>query len=131
MENNKSVLESLHEQLIATESLASTYLPLNESLDGIKDDLNSVLSTLKNKAANSTDTADRTFYVNKYLDLVKNVESVFDARSKRIQQAIGLLIKTSEKNIISSDEIDSISDDDVQLTPEQANEILKILKDVV
>lgn len=131
MENNKSVLESLHEQLIATESLASTYLPLNESLDGIKDDLNSVLSTLKNKAANSTDIADRTFYVNKYLDLVKNVESVFDARSKRIQQAIGLLIKTSEKNIISSDEIDSISDDDVQLTPEQANEILKILKDVV
>lgn len=131
MENNKSVLESLHEQLIATESLASTYLPLNESLDGIKNDLNSVLNTLKNKAANSTDIADRTFYVNKYLDLVKNVESVFDARSKRIQQAIGLLIKTSEKNIVSSDEIDSTSDDDAQLTPEQANEILKILKDVV
>lgn len=121
------IIDKLNDYLLDVENLSNEFLPLKDKLNPIKQDINNALEDLKEKSENSEDLADRVFYINRYTDLIKKVESIFDIRSRRLQQAIQTISKlpllkgNNEKEQIQSE----ISDTD--LTPEQCNEIFKIL----
>lgn len=121
------IIDKLNDYLLDVENLSNEFLPLKDKLNPIKQDINNALEDLKEKSENSEDLADKVFYINRYTDLIKKVESIFDIRSRRLQQAIQTISKlpllkgNNEKEQIQSE----ISDTD--LTPEQCNEIFKIL----
>lgn len=121
------IIDKLNDYLLDVENLSNEFLPLKDKLNPIKQDINNALEDLKEKSENSEDLADRVFYINRYTDLIKKVESIFDIKSRRLQQAIQTISKlpllkgNNEKEQIQSE----ISDTD--LTPEQCNEIFKIL----
>ena len=124
-----NLVEKLNNYLVESESFANDFLPLKETLQPIQKDFQQALTELKNKSDNASDIADKVFYINRYTDLVKKMESVFDTRSKRLQQTLTMLAKIDLPNTENevSNQSDSLEDDEKQLTPEQANEILKIL----
>lgn len=131
----EDIISKINNYLLESEEFANDFLPLKDTLNPIKNDFNNTLQELKNKAENSEDLADRVFYLNRYTDLVKKVESVFDTRSKRLQQTLSMLTKLSPALLgantdnTENENIDDLenNNDNKPLTPEQANEILKIL----
>lgn len=100
---------------------------LQDTLTPIKEDLNSALNELKEKSQNSTEISDKVFYLNRYTDLVKKVESIFEARSKRLQQSLQTLAKltpvTGNKPVTDTDD----ENNETNLTPEQYAKIFAIL----
>lgn len=129
-ENN--IIEKVNNYLLESENFANEFLPLKETLTPIQEDFRSALQQLQQKSEEAEDLADKVFYLNRYTDLVKKVETVFDTRSKRLQQTLTMLAKlpstyTEDTNITEEIEKQNDEIEDKNLTPEQANEILKIL----
>lgn len=130
----KNIIEKINDYLLESETFANEFLPLKETLTPIQVDFQKALSELKEKSANADDLADKVFYLNRYTDLVRKVESVFDIRSKRLQQTIAMLNKlpsVSTDDNTDNTEVNSLNTETEtkQLTPEQANEIMMILRD--
>lgn len=130
----ENIVEKINTYLLETEALANEYLPLKDKLDPIKYDFNDALNKLKEKADSCDDIADRVFYINRYTDLIKRMESIFDTRSKRLQQTISMLTKlpsTLTEGSEAENNEENKTDDTINkpLTPEQANKILKILNE--
>lgn len=121
-----NTIETINKFLLESEQFSNDFLPLNETLMPIKADIKSTLDELKSKAENSTDIADRVFYLNRYTDLLKKVESIFEARGKRLQQTLQTLSKIDMSNI-SKDNSEAVNSENESLTPEQCNAIIKIL----
>lgn len=125
-----NIIEQLNNYLLETEKLADSFLPLKDTLEPIQQDFKSALDEFKSKASSATELSDKTFYINRYVDLVKKAEGIFDMRSKRLQQTLSMLAKISlDNNSLNSkpeDEEDK-TEDNVNITPEQANAILQIL----
>lgn len=121
-----STIETINKFLLESEQFSNDFLPLNETLTPIKADIKSTLEELKSKAEASTDIADRVFYLNRYTDLLKKVESIFEARGKRLQQTLQTLSKI-DMNSISKDNLEAVASENESLTPEQCNAIIKIL----
>ena len=130
MDTNQ-VIKKINDYLVETENYASEFLPLKETLEPIQNDFQSALQVLKQKSNEATDVADRVFYINRYTDLIKKVEGVFDTRSKRLQNTISILSKLNLPNTtdIEQPEEKVFEDTGTPLAPEQANEILKILQE--
>lgn len=127
-----SIIEKVNNYLLESENFANEFLPLKETLTPIQEDFRSALQQLQQKSEEAEDLADKVFYLNRYTDLVKKVETVFDTRSKRLQQTLTMLAKlpstyTEDTNITEEIEKQNDEIEDKNLTPEQANEILKIL----
>lgn len=127
----ESLIEKLNNYILKTEELADSFLPLESALAPIQEDFQTALQDLKDKATNADELSDRVFYINRYTDLVKKVEGIFDTRSKRLQQTLSLVSKLSlPQQDILVDEQEAEEEertDGKNLTPEQANEIIKIL----
>lgn len=121
-----NTIETINKFLLESEQFSNDFLPLNETLTPIKADIKSTLEELKSKAEASTDIADRVFYLNRYTDLLKKVESIFEARGKRLQQTLQTLSKI-DMNSISKDNLEAVASENESLTPEQCNAIIKIL----
>lgn len=121
-----NTIETINKFLLESEQFSNDFLPLNETLTPIKEDIKSTLEELKSKAEDSTDIADRVFYLNRYTDLLKKVESIFEARGKRLQQTLQTLSKI-DMNSISKDNLEAVASENESLTPEQCNAIIKIL----
>lgn len=121
-----NTIETINKFLLESEQFSNDFLPLNETLTPIKADIKSTLEELKSKAETSTDIADRVFYLNRYTDLLKKVESIFEARGKRLQQTLQTLSKI-DMNSISKDNLEAVASENESLTPEQCNAIIKIL----
>lgn len=113
------IIEQVNQYLLDVEKFSNEFLPLQDTLTPIKEDLNSALNELKEKSQNSTEISDKVFYLNRYTDLVKKVESIFEARSKRLQQSLQTLAKltpvTGNKPVTDTDN----EDNETNLTPEQ------------
>lgn len=125
------LIQTMNKYLEETESFADEFLPLKDTLSPIQGDFQEALQILSSKAKEAEDPADKVFYLNRYADLVKKIEGIFDTRSKRIQQSISLLAKLPDaiknpENPEAEGE-DEESSEDSKITPEQAAEILKIL----
>lgn len=129
-----NIIEKVNNYLLESEAFANEFLPLKETLSPIQNDFQMALLELQQKSAEAEDLADKVFYINRYTDLVRKVENVFDTRSKRLQQTLTMLAKLppaltetnneeETKQIVEGEE----STESTTLTPEQANEILKIL----
>ena len=131
--NNNDVIKELSKYVLETENLANDFLPLKDKLNNIKEDLNKTLDSLEEKVNNSDDLSDKFFYTNRYVDLLKKVDSIFDNRSKRIQYAISTLIKAQavedNNDLGSNNKNDTITPDDtnINLSPEDAMAIVQIL----
>lgn len=130
MDTNQ-VIKKINDYLVETENYASEFLPLKETLEPIQNDFQSALQTLKQKSNEATDVADRVFYINRYTDLIKKIEGIFDTRSKRLQNTISILSKLNLPNTTDTEQPEEqvFEDTGTSLTPEQANEILKILQE--
>lgn len=126
-------IEKLSQELIALETLSKDYLPLDEKLKPLKQDLDFALEEIRQKVNTSDDVADKVFYLNRYADLIKKVESIFDNQSKRIQNSLQTLIKantimtTTTQSVDSENNLDEKTKDSVNLSPVQCNAILNIL----
>lgn len=126
-------IEKLSQELIALETLSKNYLPLDEKLKPLKQDLDFALEEIRQKVNTSDDVADKVFYLNRYADLIKKVESIFDNQSKRIQNSLQTLIKanaimtTTTQSVDSENNLDEKTKDSVNLSPVQCNAILNIL----
>lgn len=127
----KDIIERVNDYLLDSEAFANEFLPLRETLTPIQKDFQSALNELKTKAEDADNTADRVFYINRYTDLVKKVESVFDTRSKRLQQTLSMLMKLPELPPETDNEDNSVQEEmeNSPLTPEQANKILQVLRE--
>lgn len=124
------IVDIVNNYLVDSENFANEFLPLRETLTPIQQDFKSALEELKRKSETATELSDKVFYLNRYTDLVKKVESVFDTRSKRLQQTLSMLMKLpdmSDSTELQTDDSNSDEFDNSNITPEQANEILKIL----
>lgn len=121
------IIEQVNQYLLDVEKFSNEFLPLQDTLTPIKEDLNSALNELKEKSQNSTEISDKVFYLNRYTDLVKKVESIFEARSKRLQQSLQALAKltpvTGNKPVIDTDN----ENNETNLSPEQYAKIFAIL----
>lgn len=126
-------IEKLSQELIALETLSKDYLPLDEKLKPLKQDLDFALEEIRQKVSTSDDVADKVFYLNRYADLIKKVESIFDNQSKRIQNSLQTLIKanaimtTTTQSVDSENNLNEKTKDSVNLSPVQCNAILNIL----
>lgn len=120
------LINRINNIIVENENISNNFLPLQEILNPIKNDINETLKELKNKADESPNISDKIFYINRYMDLIKKVDSIFEAKNKRLLQTLQVVAKNSiENNSISSEETeDNLS----ALTPEQCNEIFKIIK---
>lgn len=118
------IINKINDILIETENFNSTFLPIQDVLNPIKNDINDALNKLKNLINQSTNTSDKIHFINRYVDLIKKVESIFEAKDKRllqILQTVNKLPNIEQQNIQDNDETTN------NLTPEQCNEILKII----
>lgn len=132
MINNETLINKINNYLLDTEAYANDFLPLKETLEPIQHDFKQALAELKEKSQTATELGDRVFYINRYTDLVKKVESVFDTRSKRLQQTLSMLTKLPAiQDVENVDNEQTETDvDNTPLTPEQANKIMQILREV-
>lgn len=133
MTNNETLINKINNYLLDAEAYANDFLPLKEILEPIQHDFKQALAELKEKSQTATELGDRVFYINRYTDLVKKVESVFDTRSKRLQQTLSMLTKLPAIQDIENVDNDEQTETDVDttpLTPEQANKIMQILREV-
>lgn len=121
------IIEQVNQYLLDVEKFSNEFLPLQDTLTPIKEDLNSALNELKEKSQNSTEISDKVFYLNRYTDLVKKVESIFEARSKRLQQSLQTLAKltpvTGNKPVTDTND----ENNETNLSPEQYAKIFAIL----
>ena len=133
MTNNETLINKINNYLLDTEAYANEFLPIKETLEPIQHDFKQALAELKEKSQTATELSDRVFYINRYTDLVKKVENVFDTRSKRLQQTLSMLTKLpaiQDVENVDNDEQTETDIDNTPLTPEQANKILQILREV-
>lgn len=124
-----NMIEQINQYLLDTENFSNEFLPIRETLMPVKNDLDIALKELMTKAQNSTDVADKVFYINRYTDLVKKVESIFDAHNKRLLNILQTSAKltASPTDSGSQKNLDNNDEDDKVLTPEQCSAIIKIL----
>ena len=122
-----NTIETINKFLLESEQFSNDFLPLNETLTPIKADIKFALDELKSKAESSTDIADKVFYLNRYTDLLRKVESIFEARGKRLQQTLQTLSKLELNNVTETTE--NSKENNSSLTPEQCNAIIKILSE--
>ena len=100
-----------------------------ELLNNIKSSSDPILKELKEKIDNSSDISDKVFYLNRYSDTVENIDKTINNIIKNIQQ----LNQTQELSNIDKISIDSKNGNEINnvasesVSPEQINEILKIL----
>ena len=100
-----------------------------ELLNNIKSSSDPILKELKEKIDNSSDISDKVFYLNRYSDTVENIDKTINNIIKNIQQ----LNQTQELSNIDKISIDSKNGNEINnvasesVSPEQVNEILKIL----
>lgn len=128
----KDIIERVNDYLLDSEAFANEFLPLRETLTPIQKDFQSALNELKTKAEDADNIADRVFYINRYTDLVRKVEGVFDTRSKRLQQTLSMLMKLPELPPNTEDNEENPAQEEMEkspLTPEQANKILQVLRE--
>lgn len=132
MTNNETLINKINNYLLDTEAYANEFLPIKETLEPIQHDFKQALAELKEKSQTATELSDRVFYINRYTDLVKKVENVFDTRSKRLQQTLSMLTKLpaiQDVENVDNDEQTETDVDSTPLTPEQANKIMQILRE--
>lgn len=131
--STKSMIDRINNYLLESENFADEFLPLKATLEPIKDDFQLALNELKRQADEADDLADKVFYLNRYTDLVKKVEGVFDTRSKRLQQTLSMLTKLPQIDNVITEQSDVNVEDDIEkdntppLTPEEASVIIGIL----
>lgn len=127
---NNDIINQLNEFLLDTEKFSNEFLPLKDTLEPIKDDFNNVLQNLRDNIKNSSDISDKVFYINRYADLIRKIESIFDSHSKRIQQSLYSLSKNnqqSDNDIVINNEESSI-DEENMFSPEDYEKIINIIK---
>lgn len=128
----KDIIERVNDYLLDSEAFANEFLPLRETLTPIQKDFQFALNELKTKAESADNIADKVFYINRYTDLVRKVEGVFDTRSKRLQQTLSMLMKLPDLPSTSDESEENSVQEELEkspLTPEQANKILQVLRE--
>lgn len=122
------IIEQVNQYLLETEKFSNDFLPLQDTLNPIKSDLDNALKELKDKSENSTDLADKVFYINRYTDLIRKVESIFEARGKRLQQTLYTLTKLLP--VVNPNTTNNVDKQETEenIPPEKLNEIIKILQ---
>lgn len=131
-----SLTTSLSQKLLDVEQLADTVMPLESALSAIQMDIADSLAELRIKSENSEDFADKIFYLNRYADLVKKIDSIFDNQIKRTQNSLSVLSKLNLISKTDPNTIDVSNSDDgllnrnfANLTPEQCARIFAILQE--
>lgn len=133
--DSNAVIKNLNQCLLDTENLANDFLPLDSTLSIIKSDVNTILAELKKTSEDSEELSDKVFYINRYADLVKKIDSIFDARTKRIQNSLSILSKMAlipGINAASSNETDADENSEAEgngLSPEQCAKIFAVLQE--
>lgn len=129
---DKNIIEKLNNCLLDTENLANSFLPLNDTLSTIKDDVNNTLIELKTKSETSEELSDRVFYINRYTDLIKKIDSIFDARARRLQNSLSILSKLAlvpgMDTQAPNDSKSGVDNSESSLSPEQCAKIFAILQ---
>lgn len=130
-----NTIEQINEYLLQAEKFSNEFMPLQDALTPIKADLDKALNELREKSQNAEDLGDKVFYLNRYTDLVRKVEGLFEARSKRLQNTLQTLAKlvqadpSTKTQSANTEEESDIEDTAKQLnlTPEDCAAIFSIL----
>lgn len=129
---DKNIIEKLNSCLLDTENLANNFLPLDETLSTIKDDVSSTLTELKTMSETSEELSDKVFYINRYTDLIKKIDSIFDARARRLQNSLSMLSKLALVPGMDTQTINDsksgVDNSESSLSPEQCAKIFAILQ---
>lgn len=130
---NSDIINKLNELLLDTETFSDEFLPLKNTLEPIKEDFNNALQNLRDNIKNSSDISDKIFYINRYADLIRKIESIFDSHSKRLQQSLYTLSKnqnqTNNETVLNTDNSSTIDDDEeIMFSPEDYEKIISIIK---
>lgn len=129
---NNDIINKLNELLLDTETFSDEFLPLKNTLEPIKEDFNNALQNLRNNIRNSSDISDKIFYINRYADLIRKIESIFDSHSKRLQQSLYTLSKnqnqTNNETVLNTDNSSTINDEEIMFSPEDCEKIISIIK---
>lgn len=123
------IIEQVNQYLLETEKFSNDFLPLQDTLNPIRNNLEEALKKLKIKSESSNNLEDEVFYLNRYTDLIKKVESIFEAKNKRLQQTLYTLTKLLPvANLNNNDQNKNTETENVNISPEKLNEIIKILQ---
>lgn len=123
------IIEQVNQYLLETEKFSNDFLPLQDALNPIRNNLEEALKKLKIKSESSNNLEDEVFYLNRYTDLIKKVESIFEAKNKRLQQTLYTLTKLLPvANLNNNDQNKNTETENVNISPEKLNEIIKILQ---
>lgn len=123
------IIEQVNQYLLETEKFSNDFLPLQDTLNPIKNNLEEALKKLKIKSESSNNLEDEVFYLNRYTDLIKKVESIFEAKNKRLQQTLYTLTKLLPvANLNNNDQNKNTETENINISPEKLNEIIKILQ---
>lgn len=129
---NNDIINKLNELLLDTETFSDEFLPLKNTLEPIKEDFNNALQNLRDNIRNSSDISDKIFYINRYADLIRKIESIFDSHSKRLQQSLYTLSKnqnqTNNETTLNTDNSSTIDDEEIMFSPEDCEKIISIIK---
>ncbi len=129
---NSDIINKLNELLLDTETFSDEFLPLKNTLEPIKEDFNNALQNLRDNIKNSSDISDKIFYINRYADLIRKIESIFDSHSKRLQQSLYTLSKnqnqTNNETVLNTDNSSTIDDEEIMFSPEDYEKIISIIK---
>lgn len=129
---NNDIINKLNELLLDTETFSDEFLPLKNTLEPIKEDFNNALQNLRDNIRNSSDISDKIFYINRYADLIRKIESIFDSHSKRLQQSLYILSKNqnqaSNETVSNTDSSSTIDDEEIMFSPEDCEKIISIIK---
>lgn len=129
---NNDIINKLNELLLDTETFSDEFLPLKNTLEPIKEDFNNALQNLRDNIRNSSDISDKIFYINRYADLIRKIESIFDSHSKRLQQSLYTLSKNqnqaSNETTLNTDNSSTIDDEEIMFSPEDCEKIISIIK---
>nr|CAI9752109.1 hypothetical protein YSBCXYJI_YSBCXYJI_CDS_0172 [Caudoviricetes sp.] len=129
---NSDIINKLNELLLDTEIFSDEFLPLENTLEPIKEDFNNALQNLRDNIRNSSDISDKIFYINRYADLIRKIESIFDSHSKRLQQSLYTLSKNqnqaSTETVLNTDNSSTIDDEEIMFSPEDYEKIISIIK---
>nr|DAI22731.1 MAG TPA: hypothetical protein [Caudoviricetes sp.]DAX73790.1 MAG TPA: hypothetical protein [Caudoviricetes sp.] len=129
---NSDIINKLNELLLDTETFSDEFLPLKNTLEPIKEDFNNALQNLRDNIKNSSDISDKIFYINRYADLIRKIESIFDSHSKRLQQSLYTLSKNqnqaSNETVLNTDNSSTIDDEEIMFSPEDYEKIISIIK---
>lgn len=123
------IIEQINQYLLETEKFSNDFLPLQDTLNPIKNNLEEALKKLKIRSESSNNLEDEVFYLNRYTDLVKKVESIFEAKNKRLQQTLYTLTKLLPViNLNGNDQNKNTETENINISPEKLNEIIRILQ---